>query len=133
MSKWVPVIAGLVVLATSDAFAQGMGGGCPPAGGGNQQGGGNQPGGMVGGGNQQGGGNSSPCDPSQMGANMGCPWPDCVDMQAIMQACQNNNSNCEDMMDDCQQTMDECDQYSDCPFGEGMDDCDNSWVDQCGN
>lgn len=129
MSKWVPFIACLVVIASSDAFAQGMSGGCPPAGGGNQQGG------MMG-----GGGNNSPCDPSQMGANMGCPWPDCVDMQAIMQACQNNNSNCddmmndcEDMMDDCQQMMEECDQYSDCPFGEGMDNCDNSWVDQCGN
>lgn len=111
MTKWL-LVAALFAWAGGDAFAQGMGGG----------------------GMQQGGGGGQGCDPGQMGANMGCPMPDCVDMDEMMEAC-GSDMDCamEEWMDSMQAEMEqECETYSDCPFGEGMEDCDNSWVDQCG-
>lgn len=71
------------------------------------------------------------CDPAQMG----CPMPDCPDMAEWMQACE-DDMDCamEEWMESMQAEMEqECAEYSDCPFGEGMEGCDPSWVDQCGD
>lgn len=75
------------------------------------------------------------CDPGTTGAGMGCPMPDCPNLQEWMDAC-----SCSDEMDmeECLDSMEEmwaeeCQSYSDCPFGEGTPGCDNSWVDQCGD
>ena len=68
------------------------------------------------------------CDPAQMG----CPWPDCPDMTEMMEACE--DCSMEEWMAGMQAEMEqECAAYSDCPFGEGMEGCDSSWVDQCGD
>ncbi|MBI2901065.1 MAG: hypothetical protein HYY17_12840 [Planctomycetes bacterium] len=106
----VPVIAGIFAFA-ADASAQGMGGGS----------------GM--------GGGPQGCDPSSMGAGMGCAWPDCPGMQELIDACQPSCAcDMEDMEEWCSpMSSEECEQYSECPFGEGAPGCDLSWVDQCGD
>lgn len=127
MKRWswiVPALAFLFAFGPGSAvYAQGMGGG--------MSGGHSGAGGMGGGGH----------DLADMGMEMGCPWPDCPDLAELIEECEEpDGHDLEEWMEsmehmDFMEDMmgEELCEFNDCPFGEGREGCDNSWIDECGS
>jgi hypothetical protein len=74
-------------------------------------------------------------DPALMAAQMGVPWPDFMSMQNFIDrlapmtsiSAPTKGVNKLPRVDDVRKLL-----FSDCPFGEGVDGIDSSWIDKIG-